>query len=314
MASAIGIDVAKDKIDVASSDGKWCATFKTTARELKRCAKQLKKNHKPERVVVEATGGYERVVLHALHQENLAVVLIQPARARQFARAMGVKAKTDTKDALVLAKMGATLLLEENCWEPPSPSVEELRSLVAHRDHLIQFIGDAQKRLPAASPAVRKSIERTLKVPRQEVKTVEKLIRQLLAKDTSLKERDELLRSVKGVGFVTSIVLLSHMTELGKLNRGEAASLAGLAPFNRDSGTKTGKRHIVGGRARVRKALYMAVMGGRYNPVLRSYNAQLVDRGKAKKAAKIACARKLLIYLNTLMRGYYASQAQGAVS
>lgn len=313
MASAIGIDVSKDKIDVASSDGKWHSVFKTTPRELKRCAKLLKKR-KPERVVVEATGGYERPVLHALHCAGLAVILLQPARARYFSRSLGSKAKTDAKDALVLAKMGATLLLDERCWEPLSPALEDLRSLVAHRDHLVQYLEDARKRLRAASPSVRLSIERTLTTHSDEVKEVEKMIRQVIVQDASLKRRDELLREVKGVGFVTSSVLLARMPELGKIKRNEAVSLAGLAPFNRDSGTKTGKRFIFGGRARVRTALYMAVMGGRSNTVLRSYYEGLVARGKAKKAAKIACARKLLIHLNSLLRSYYASQEEVSLS
>ena len=307
----IGIDVAKDKVDVATSDGKLLGTFATSRTQLKKCAKLIMKSE-PARVVVEATGGYEQVVLRTLHAAGVPVILIQANRARNFAKAMSIRAKTDPKDAAVLAEMGATILKNERLWAPLSPSVETLRGLVKRRDQLVQMIEDETKRLRGVSTEIKRSLARMIKFLKKEQAGIEKQVHEAINRDAERKEGFELLQETKGVGFVTAAVLLSELPELGRMNRSQAVALAGLAPWNRDSGQKNGQRYISGGRSRVRRALYMGVMGARRSNVelTRQYD-RLIQKGKAPKLAKIACARKLLIHLNSQMRKHYEGQEEG---
>jgi len=307
----IGVDVAKDKIDVATSDGRLLGTFATSRTQLKKCAKLIMKSE-PVRVVVEATGGYEQVVLKTLHTAGVPVILIQANRARNFAKAMSIRAKTDPKDSAVLAEMGATILKEERLWAPLSPSVEKLRGLVKRRDQLVQMIEDETKRQRGVPAEIKKSLARIIKFLKKEQASIEKQILKVLDGDAELKERFELLQETNGVGFVTAVVLLSELPELGRMNRNEAVALAGLAPWNRDSGQRIGKRFISGGRSRVRSALYMGAMGARRSNIeLNRLYDRLIQKGKAPKLAKIACARKLLIHLNSQMRKYYEGQEEG---
>jgi transposase len=263
-------------------------------------------------VVVEATGGYEQVVLKTLYTAGVPVILIQANRARNFAKAMSIRAKTDPKDAAVLAEMGATILKEERLWAPLPASVEKLRGLVKRRDQLVQMVEDETKRLRGVPAEIKKSLARMIKLLKKEQASIEKQIQKVIDGDIELKERFELLQETNGVGFVTAAVLLSELPELGRMNRNEAVALAGLAPWNRDSGQKNGQRFISGGRSRVRSALYMGTMGARRSNIeLNRLYDRLIQKGKAPKLAKIACARKLLIHLNSQMRQYYEAQEEG---
>ena len=266
----------------------------------------------PVRVVVEATGGYEQVVLKTFHTAGVPVILIQANRARYFAKAMSVQAKTDAKDAAVLAEMGSTILTREDVWVPRTAPVEKLRGLVKRRDQLVQMIEDETKRRRGAATEITESLNRMIQLLKEEQAGIEQQIHEVVDSDTELKERFELLKETNGVGFVTAAVLLSELPELGRMNRKQTVALAGLAPWNRDSGKKEGKRFIRGGRARVRSALYMAVMGARRSntELTRQYD-RLIQKGKPPKVAKIACARKLLIHLNSQMRRYYQAQEEG---
>lgn len=297
----IGIDIAKDKVDVASTAG-WTATFRRTPAGLQDLAKELVELE-PHRVVVEASGGYEQLVLAALHADGLPVVLVVPQRARHFARAVGKLAKTDAIDARVLAKMALVAVEDAPLWKPLQPELAALRALVLRRHQLLELIDAEQKRKAQATGFARENIEEVLAMLRASMRKVEEQIHAAIEADSELHADAELLDSVKGVGPTTAATLLVTLPELGTLNRGEIAALAGLAPYNRESGKWEGKRTISGGRVRARTALYMAALSAiRHNPHIREMYSRLKSRGKEGKVALVACMRKLLIHLNALLR------------
>ena len=298
----VGIDVSKDKLDVAFSDRKKVFVVNQTPRALQSLVDKLQQRQ-VFRIIIEASGGYERAVLKLIHAHDLPVVLIQPNRARHYAKATGQHAKTDAIDAKVLAAMGETLGHKMRLWHPPSEQVNELRELVQRRDQISEMIARETLRLERSSGFVRLSIERSLKNLSEEKTALSKEIADVVAKSTELSESTHCLMEVKGVGLFTAAVLVSILPELGMLNRRQVAALAGLAPFTQASGKWKGEVHISGGRWRVRKALYMATVSGiRHNPVIRAHYKHLKEQGKKPKVAIAACMRKLLIHLNSIMR------------
>lgn len=304
MASAlgIGIDVSKDKVDVATSDGSWLATFEQTPRGLIDLAEAVAERA-PHRVVVEASGGYERPVLAAVHAVGAAVVLIQPGRARSFARAIQKLAKTDRIDAMVLARMALVAVDDTALWTPLDADTEALQGLVLRRQQIVAHIDTEQKRLRAATGPVRGSIERSLAFARGERDAIEDEMDLLLARAPALELASDTLEAVQGVGRITAVTLLVTLPELGTLDRRQIAALAGVAPMNRDSGGWSGQRFVTGGRIRARNALYMAALSAaRHNPHIRELYARLRGAGKPAKVALVAAMRKLLIHLNAKMR------------
>jgi len=300
-AVGIGIDVSKDKVDVASTDG-WSATYVQTPEGLKELA-QAVQARKPHRVVLEASGGYERGPLVALYAAGCPVVLLEPARARAFARSQRKRAKTDPIDARVLGQMALVGVEEDPLWEPLEANLAALRDLVLRRQAVLRIIDEETKRRANAPAAVLASITRVLEVVVSERRLLEKEIDALIASVVELKEKAEILEGVRGVGRTTAAVLLIAVPELGRLSRGSVASLVGLAPMNNESGTWTGKRRIQGGRVLARRALYMAALvATRHNPHIKAFYARLRAAGKPGKVALVACMRKLLIYLNNLLR------------
>lgn len=255
-------------------------------------------------VVLEPTAGYERSVLGALHAAELPTKLIPADRGRNFARSIGKRAKTDAIDACMLAHMAEVAVGDIRCWTPPTPLQEQMRALVHHRAALVSSLEIQRKRGAAATvPAIVASSKRVVRHLQTELKRIEKQMNALLASEPQLARRVAILEAVKGVGRVVALTLLSEMPELGTLSRREAAALAGVAPYNNDSGKKQGKRFIRGGRDRVRVALFMAALVGlRHNPVIKAHYARLRARGKEGKVALVACMRKLLIHLNSLLR------------
>lgn len=313
MRCGLGIDVSKQKVDAALSIGTQLGSFPRTEAGLQRLIERVQElDFDIERVVIEATGGFERLVCLAFAAQGFDVALVQPARARAFARASGRYAKTDAIDALMLAKM-YVVLKQVPTWRPLPSDLEKLRTLSDVRDTLVSHRDDLKRTRHSVLPEGECHLDAVLEALDCQLKVVEQQMKDLVGK-TALKELVAVLEEEKGVGRVTAIVLLVRLPELGSLNRAQVSALVGLAPMNRDSGEYRGRRTIFGGRARVRRALYMAALVGlRHNPVLKAHYTRLVNRGKPGKVALIAVARKLLIHLNSQMRRFYDSQTAAAL-
>lgn len=295
-----GVDVAKQHLDVALEGKGEVRRFANDEAGSVRLLAWLQA-HAGARVVVEATGGYERLLLAAAARAGIPAARMNPRQVRDFARATGRLAKTDALDAAVLAAFGARL------HPAPTPPADEgqtaLAAQVARRRQLKEMVVAERHRAGMAPPAVRAGIERHLQWLEQEVAAVEAELDQQVAADAGRRTRAALLQSVPGVGPTVARALLAGLPELGVLRGRQLAALVGVAPLNRDSGQLRGRRMVWGGRAPVRAALYMAALvGSRHNPVLRDYYRRLVNAGKAKKVALVACMRKLLVILNAIVR------------
>ena len=253
-------------------------------------------------VVCEATGGYERAVVAALHAANIPVSVINPARVRQFARASGELAKTDPIDAAMLSAFGRAFAPVPT----PQRTATELKmaALVARRTQLIELhVAERQRAETCAEPALGRLFTAWLTQLKKQIAKVEALIEALLEEQTALAAQVQRLDAITGVGRVTAVTVLATLPELGQLNRRQAAALAGLCPYNRDSGQWAGKRHISGGRADVRRALYMAALSAsRSNHLLKPFYDRLIAAGKPAKVALTAVMRKLIVLMNHLLK------------
>ena len=296
----VGVDVAKAQVDVAvrpAEDGWLVANDDAGIGQLVSKLKTLE----PALVVMEASGGLELPLVAALAVEELPVVVVNPRQVRDFAKATGKLAKTDALDAAVLAHFAEAV-------KPPVRSLRDaetqaLNSLAARRHQVMSMLVSERNRLSVAVPAVRPRIEAHIEWLQGELDDLDKDLRQTLRQSPVWREKDDLLRSVPGVGPQVSLTLLAYLPELGTLNRKQIAALVGVAPFNRDSGTLRGRRTVWGGRARVRASLYMgALVASRYNPVISAFYQRLLAAGKPKKLALTACMRKLLVILNSMLR------------
>jgi transposase len=296
----VGIDVSKNRLDVAVRPGERMLRFGRDAAgieslvgELVRLGVQL--------VAVEATGGFETVVVASLAAASLPVVVVNPAQVRAFARALGQRAKTDPIDAQVIAHFAAAT--RPQVRPLPDATTQALADLVTRRRQIIQMIVAERAREERASPRARKSIGRLLKTLQAELSELNGEIDETVRGSPVWREKEDLLASVPGVGPVTARTMLAELPELGQLDRRQIAALAGLAPFTRQSGQWRGKSFIGGGRASVRAVLFMAAMTAmRHNPLLRAFHQRLRSAGKPKMVAIIAVARKLLTILNAMMR------------
>ena len=299
----IGVDVAKDslKVHVRPTNERWETT--TTMAELKKLAKKLK-SMDPQGVILEATGGWERKVVAVLKQD-VPVIVMNPRRIREFAKATGKLAKTDGIDAEVIAQFGEKI--EPEARPLPSPEEDEKRSLLDRRRQLSDMLTQERNRLERMPRNMRKNLQRHIDFLEKELKGLDQEIKQGMEMDPEWKAKNECLQDVMGVGPNLSLALLGAVPELGHLNRKKIAALVGVAPFNSDSGKHRGERHIFGGRRHVRNVLYMATLcATRCNPTIRSYYRHLRKAGKKFKIAIVACMRKLLIHLNSLMRQHLA--------
>ena len=293
----VGIDVAKAQLDVAigpNGESFSVANDETGIKEL------LRRLEPADLVIIEATGGLEVPVASALATAGIAVAVVNPRQVRDFARATGQLAKTDALDAQVLARFGEAVKPQVRALR--DAQAQALEALVNRRRQLVEML-TAEKNRRANSPKViHKSIDEHIRWLEKRLSGLDDELAGLVRETPIWRERDELLRTVPGVGKVLSITLLAHLPELGALNRKQIAALAGLAPFNRDSGSLRGSRCIWGGRAQVRRVLYMAVVAAvRSNPVIKNFYAQLRARGKYPKSALTACMRKLLVILNAML-------------
>jgi transposase len=256
---------------------------------------------KPSGVVLEATGGFEMLVAVELELAELPVSLVNPRQVRSFARATGRLAKTDAIDAKVLAHFAEAV---KPAVRPlPDADTRELRALVDRRRQLLEMVSSERNRLCHASKRVRPLVQEHIRWLKQQVGDLDKDISELIRSSPVWRAQEDLLRSVPGVGPVLSCTLLTHLPELGSLNRGQVAALVGVAPLNRDSGAFRGKRSVWGGRTAIRSALYMAALvATRYNPVIKAFYQRLRAAGKPVKVALTACMRKLLVILNSMLK------------
>ncbi len=297
----VGIDVAKAHLGVAlrPSDTAW--TVANDSAGIESLIERLKSSP-PELAVLEATGGYEAPVAAALATADIPVAVVNPRQVRDFAKATGQLAKTDRIDALTLALFAERVRPEARPL--PDPVGNELRALVARRRQLLDMLGAEQNRLRHASPAsVRKGLEKHVRWLKRQLDDVDDNLDRAVRGSSLWRAKDDLLRSVPGIGPITSRTLLAELPELGHLNRREIAALVGVAPLNRDSGQFRGRRFVWGGRASVRATLYMAALTAtRHNPVIRAFYHRLLERGKPQKVAITACMRKLIVILNAMVK------------
>ena len=296
----VGIDVAKAQVDVAvrPTGQTWTITYDDAG--IQELVSQLK-TLEPALVLLEATGGLELPMVVALATAALPVVVVNPRQVRDFAKATGTLAKTDTLDAAVLAHFADAIRPDVRPLRDAETQV--LASLVARRHQVVAMLVSEKNRLRRAISAVRPRVEAHIAWLEQELEDLDQGLRQTLRQSPLWREKDDLLRTVPGVGEQLSLTLLAYLPELGTLDRRQAAALVGVAPFNRDSGTLRGKRTVWGGRARIRAVLYMgALVASQYNPVIRDFYRRLLAAGKPKKLALTACMRKLLVILNSMLK------------
>ena len=298
----IGIDVAKDKIDVSDAKGKIKKEVKnSTAAIVKQIVSKIDQPGETF-VVCEATGGYERLLVKAIQEAGIAVCVANPFQVRQFGKGIGVLEKTDPIDAALLRQFGEVVDLQPTV--PKSPEHEHHAALVRRREQLMLMINQEQnRRAQEDDKAVVKLIDQTLKLLKTQQDSVDKQIEAFLEKEAETNNAVVVIQSVPGVGTVTTSTLISDLPELGTLNRSEIAKLVGVAPIVNQSGTRDRKRSIFGGRSHVRRVLYMAALvATRYNPVIKKFYVRLLANGKEKKVALVACMRKLLTILNCMVR------------
>jgi transposase len=294
-----GMDVAKATLELAGPTGG--RTFPNTARGHVHLLGWLAALPGPAQVIGEATGGYERAIVAALQVAGVAVSIVNPRSVRAFAQARGPTAKTDRLDAALLRDYGVTL--QPVAHRAPSAAQAELATLASGYQYVIATIVREQgHREHLAHPLLLRQHDARLRQLERQRAELETALAQALAHDHALAARAERLEQVDGIGRKTAVSLLAFLPELGTLQPGQAAALAGLAPFNRDSGKWHGKRMIRGGRAAVRKALYMAALSAsRANAVLAPFYQRLIARGKPAKVALTAVMRKLVEYANRLL-------------
>ena len=297
----VGIDVSKDSLDLHALPDGAHARFPNDRIGIPKVVAWVKE-HRASLVVLEATGGFEMPATAELAAEGIPVSVINPRHARDFARALGILAKTDRIDASVLARFAQDVRPVPRPL--PNPMEQLFAALVARRRQLLDMRTAEQNRLSSASTQrVRTSIKKTLAFLQRQIDQIDQEIDDTIKRSPLWREKEDLLQSVPGIGPNTARTLLAELPELGHLNRQEIAALVGVAPLNRDSGLLRGKRTIWGGRHSVRSALYMAALSAsRHNPTIRTFYQRLRHAGKPPKVALIACTRKLLILLNTMTR------------
>jgi transposase len=295
----IGIDVSKDTLDVATTQQQhWsCANDEQAIQAL---IESLRAQC-IERIIMEASGGYEAAVAAGLASAGLPVIVVNPRQVRDFAKAMGRLAKTDRIDAFVLAEFGQKIQPELRMLK--DEQTRELEALLVRRRQILSMLTAERQRLALAAPAVRRDLKEHIHWLVKRLKQSNHALDETLRSSAVWREREELFKPVKGIGKQTLLSLCALLPELGQLDRRKLAALVGVAPYNCDSGTMRGRRHCWGGRADLRSVLYMASLTAlRSNPVIRAFYQRLLKAGKPKKVAITACMRKLLTILNAMVR------------
>ncbi|ULH13928.1 transposase (plasmid) [Deinococcus sp. KNUC1210] len=308
----VGIDVSKARLDVAVLPSGEVFVVDNTARGLTELLIRLS-DVQPQLVVLEATGGLEQAAMLALHDAGLPVTVLNPRQVRHFSRALGKHAKTDQIDAVLLAKFAQTL--QPQAHVPGDASHRAFEALLARRRQVVDLLTMERNRLHSSHDAyVQGDLQEVITYLEGRREQLDQALQDAVQHDPTSQVTYTVLTSTPGVGPVVAFTLLAQLPELGSLSRQKVANLVGVAPLNWDSGKARGHRSIWGGRAEVRQVLYMAaVTAVRWNPTLKSVFDQLVHKGKPKKVALVACMRKLLIYLNAMVRDQALWQARPTV-
>jgi transposase len=296
----IGIDMAKDDMEVKVHEGQDSCTYASDENGIAKLMTQMK-SLSPTLIVVEATGGYENAVAAELQANGFPVAVVNPRHIRDFAKSVGILAKTDKIDARVIARYAATVQPTPRML--PEAETQALGALIMRRRQIVTMLTSEKNRLQQAAPAVKKRIQLHIAWLEQELDDINKELKKMVKDNPEWKEKSDIMQSVPGVGPNLAITLLADFPELGSLNRKQTAALGGVAPFNRDSGTLRGKRTIWGGRDAVRTATYMsAFVAIRFNRLLKTFFERLIAAGKLRKVAIVACMRKLLCILNAMLK------------
>lgn len=300
--SFVGVDVSKAHLDVCLPATKSQFSIENSQDAIVRDLVPRLTSQPGTLVVLEATGGCESLLVEVLAHYQIAVAVVNPRRVRDFARGIGMDAKTDEIDSRVIAKYAEVVKPEPIAAK--SEAEEKIAALVTRRQQLLDLIAQEQNRLlQARDREVQEFIRKSLESLKKQQKDIDARLEKCVKEDTVNARKVEILDSVAGVGTVTTCTILADLPELGQLNREQIAKLVGVAPLNRDSGAWKGQRFISGGRSHVRRVLYMATLvATRRNPRIREYYLHLLARGKAKKVALVACMRKLITILNTLIK------------
>jgi len=296
----IGIDVSKDQLEVAVRPTNEQMAFRNDDDGIDKLIERLQPLQ-PELILMEATGSYHQLVLARLLASGLAAMAINPRQARDFARAIGRLAKTDSIDANVLAEFADKIRPEIRAVA--DEATQQLDAICTRRRQLVGMIAAEKNRYHSGPATIRAQIKKHILWLEKQIQELEDDLDKLIRSTPAWREKDDLLRSCKGIGPTTSHTMLACLPELGLLSRHQIAALVGVAPFNSDTGKHRGQRHIQGGRLDVRCVLYMATLAAiRSNSVIRSFHRKLVCAGKPKKVAITACMRKLLTILNAIVR------------
>lgn len=296
----IGIDVAKEKLDIASRPEKESWTIANREEKFSSLVDKFVKIS-PDLIVLEATGGLEIPVASALGAAGLPVVIINPRQIRDFAKATGKLAKTDRIDADIIAHFGESIKPEIRPLK--DEQTQELAEILTRRRQLVDMLTAEKNRLPTVRTKIKKDIGKHIKWLEKRIKDCEGDLEKRIKHSPIWRKQDEIVKSVPGVGPVLSLALLTGLPELGKLENRKISALVGVAPFNRDSGKYKGTRAIWGGRANVRSVLYMATLVAvRFNPVIKQFHDRLINAGKKPKVAIVASMRKLIIILNAMVK------------
>ena len=298
----VGVDVSKAKLDFAFDDGKASRQIKNTEKQI--VDKLIGNITNPQQtiVVMEATGGYENLLISLLARHHIAFAVVNPLRVKNFAKGIGRDAKTDAIDAGVIARYGQ--VVQPSAQVVKSEESKKLRGLVERRRQLLDLINQEGNRLQQTTDEEFLGyLRQTLETLRKQLKTVDQRLAKCLDSNTENARRIAIMNGVKGLGPVTIGTFVAELPELGQLNRGQIAKLVGVAPMNNDSGQRNGRRRIYGGRSYVRRVLYMATLvATRHNPRIKAFYQRLLAQGKLKKVALVAAMRKLITILNTLIK------------
>lgn len=299
-AQYVGIDVSKGRLDVAIGEQGECWDVGNDEKGILKLVERLKA-FEPALIVLESTGGLEMGALASLYSGGLSVALVNPGRVREFAKSLGLLAKTDKLDARLLARFAEAV--KPGATRLPDEQERHLAGLVGRRRQLLEILVAEQNRLGSAPLSLKGNVEEHIRWLRDALAKLDQDIQEYIRQSELWKDKSELMCSVPGVGPVTASTLLGELPELGQLDRKKIAALVGVAPFNDDSGHRRGKRRVKGGRSSVRNVLYMAALSAsKHNPILRAFYQQMIKRGKEKKVALTACMRKLLTFLNAIIR------------
>lgn len=300
----IGIDVSKAKLDIKYDESSTLLTITNQVDDYKKLNRYFPKDKRSVLVLLEATGGYETAIVKWLLSKNIPTAVVNAKRVRDYAKASGQFAKNDRIDAGIIREYGQLFVKKLHIKQSRSKLEEQIEELTRRRKQLVSIRNKERQHLATIqNKEGQSSIKRAIKFYNNEIDKLQEKLSAALKKDEKLQAKAKLLQTVKGIGLVTTYTLLGELPELGQVDNKQIAALAGVAPFCRDSGSMKGKRTIWGGRAQVRTALYMAALSAsKYNPAIKSFYERLIAKGKTKKVALVACMRKLLIIMNTMVK------------